>query len=258
MANSNGGSASRFWRLISSGCPNHHIAGSLSKTPALCDSKTGGTCSARCEKTKPVKGASGSATYRSTEWSDASKTDWSVLELTPGYHGAPQIFWFSPHRKWYLIYQSEDSTRGLKYGPCFSTNERIDDPAAWTLPEPLFEFAEGEKAGLDYWIICDEGRAHLFYTTLDGRMWRSSTSLNMFPDRGWTKPVVASQADIFEASHIYRLGANGSFLTVVEAQGNRRRYFKSFVAETLDGKMETSRKLSKDTLRFARQRRQSR
>ncbi|MCA9032119.1 MAG: hypothetical protein KDA66_14985, partial [Planctomycetaceae bacterium] len=35
-------------------------------------------------------------------WEDAQRQDWSVLTLTMSYHGAPQIFWFEPHQKWYL------------------------------------------------------------------------------------------------------------------------------------------------------------
>jgi len=169
------------------------------------------------------------------QWDDAPHADWSVLNLTKGYHGAPQIFWFEPHQKWYLIYQAEDSTRGLKYGPCFSTNDDITQPDQWTLPEPLYVVTEGMKAGLDYWVICDDAKTHLFYTTLDGRMWRADTLLTNFPNKEWTKPHVVLKADIFEASHTYRLAGQDRFLTVVEAQGNKRRYFKGFLADSLDG-----------------------
>lgn len=39
----------------------------------------------------------------------------------------------------------------------------------------------------------------------------------------------------FEASHTYRLRGKSHFLTIVEAQAGRRRYFKAFVADRLDG-----------------------
>ena len=168
-------------------------------------------------------------------WSEANQADWSVLDLTLGYHGAPQIFYFEPQRKWYLIYQAEDKTRQLKYGPCYSTNTDIADPTKWTLPKPLYVVEEGAKAGLDFWVICDITKAHLFFTSLDGRMWRAETSLAEFPDAGWSKPQVALRADLFEASHTYALEGRNQYLTVVEAQGNNRRYFKAYVAESLDG-----------------------
>lgn len=169
------------------------------------------------------------------DWSEARRADWHVLELTPGYHGAPQIFYFEPQRKWYLIYQAEDQTRGLKYGPCFSTNEDISNPAKWTLPEPLYVVKEGAKAGLDFWVICDAAKAHLFFTTLNGHMWRAETSLNEFPDKGWSDPKVVLRADIFEASHTYRLKGRDQFFTIVEAQSGKRRYFKGYIADRLDG-----------------------
>ena len=169
------------------------------------------------------------------DWSDARNAQWSVLDLTLGYHGAPQIFWFEPHQKWYLIYQAEDSTRKLKYGPCYSTNTDITKPEQWTRPQPLYKVPEGVNAGLDFWVICDEKKAYLFFTTLNGQMWRAETELTHFPDKGWTKPQVALKADIFEASHTYKLVDRRQFLTIVEAQGNGRRYFKGYLADRLDG-----------------------
>lgn len=168
-------------------------------------------------------------------WNDAQKSDWSVLDLTMGYHGAPQIFWFEPHRKWYLVYQAEDKSRNLKYGPCYSTNARIDDPAGWTKPEPLYVVPQGTRAGLDFWVICDETNAYLFFTTLNGQMWRAQTSLKSFPDKEWSKPELALRADIFEASHTYKIKGKSLYFTIVEAQGMGRRYFKGYTADRLNG-----------------------
>lgn len=170
------------------------------------------------------------------DWAEAKSADWSVLTLTDDYHGAPQIFYFAPQEKWYLIYQATDPSRDLKYGPCFSTNDDITNPDGWTLPEPLYVPKPGTKAGLDYWVICDDTKAHLFFTSLNGQMWRAETSLAGFPGRGWSDPVVALQADIFEASHTYRLKGMNKYLTIVEAQNKKRRYFKAFIADSLDGK----------------------
>ncbi|QDV23721.1 non-reducing end alpha-L-arabinofuranosidase family hydrolase [Aureliella helgolandensis] len=168
-------------------------------------------------------------------WAQARKADWSLLELTPGYHGAPQIFYFEPHHTWYLIYQAEDETRGLKYGPCFSTNADITRPSDWSLPQPLYVVPEGVKAGLDYWVICDEQRAYLFFTSLNGKLWRAETPLEHFPASDWSAPVIAFEADIYEASHTYRLKGQDQYLTIVEAQADRRRYFRGYVARKLDG-----------------------
>lgn len=169
------------------------------------------------------------------DWATAKEATWSVLDLTMGYHGAPQIFYFTPQNKWYLIYQAADETRGLKYGPCFSTNDDISQPDHWTRPQPLYIVQDGEKAGLDFWVICDDQKAHLFFTSLNGQMWRAETLIDNFPNSHWSKPKVVLQADLFEASHTYALKGRNQFLTIVEAQAGRRRYFKGFVADSLGG-----------------------
>ncbi|MHC4996171.1 MAG: non-reducing end alpha-L-arabinofuranosidase family hydrolase [Planctomycetota bacterium] len=168
-------------------------------------------------------------------WEDAPSATWHVLELTDDYHGAPQIFYFEPHRKWYLVYQAADASRDVAYGPCYSTNDDINDPAGWTLPAPLYTVKEGQKAGLDFWVICDETKAYLFFTTLNGRMWRAETALSNFPNKGWADPKVVLQADIFEASHTYKLKGMDKYLSLIEAQNGQRRYYKAYLADRLDG-----------------------
>ncbi|MFK7734777.1 MAG: non-reducing end alpha-L-arabinofuranosidase family hydrolase [Pirellulaceae bacterium] len=169
------------------------------------------------------------------DWSAAAEADWQVLDLTMDYHGAPQIFYFEPQEKWYLIYQAADDSRGLKYGPCYSTTETLEDASSWTKPEPLYVVPDGENAGLDFWVICDEAYAHLLFTSLNGKMWHAQTSLSQFPGQGWTRPKVVLEADIFEASHTYKIKGTDEFLTLVEAQHGKRRYFKFFRATDLAG-----------------------
>ncbi|MCZ7638818.1 MAG: non-reducing end alpha-L-arabinofuranosidase family hydrolase [Verrucomicrobia bacterium] len=86
--------------------------------------------------------------------------------------------------------------------------------------------------GLDYWIICDDQRAYLFLTSLDGRMWRLWTRLEDFP-RGFDHWALALAAPVFEASHTYRLKGLDRYLTIIEENG--RRYYKAYIADRLDG-----------------------
>lgn len=173
------------------------------------------------------------------DWKDASDAQWHLLDMSLGYHAAPQVFYFTPHRKWYLIYQLEDARRGIPFGPCYSTTDDISDPESWSLPEPFYKEKPGNLKGwLDFWVICDDQHAHLFFTSLDGRMWRAETRLADFP-RGFGQPAVALRGDVFEASHTYRLRGLGKYLTLIEAQGRSggkgRRYYKAYVANSLAG-----------------------
>lgn len=168
------------------------------------------------------------------DWTNASTASRHILTLTNGYFCAPQVLYFTPHRKWYLIYQISDSNRRMLQ-PAFSTTANVADPGSWTPPVWLFtEHPENVKAWIDFWVICDERKAHLFFTSDNGLMWRAETPLEKFP-HGWSKPVVVLRGDIFEASHTYRLKRLDRFLTVIEAQAGSRRYYKAYLADRLDG-----------------------
>jgi hypothetical protein len=165
------------------------------------------------------------------DWSEADKVPRQVLNLHDKYYCAPQSFYFRPHRRWYLVYQiAKDDT----FGPGYSTTAELSDPKSWSKPRFLIANPPRGRKWLDFWIICDEAKAHLFYTSLAGEMFRCETALADFPT-GWTQPVLALRGDIFEASHTYRLRGMDRYLTIVEAQGGGRRYYKAYLADRLDG-----------------------
>jgi len=161
------------------------------------------------------------------DWKDANAAPRHLLKMHDGFFCAPQVFYFAPHKKWYLICQASDKSWKPEYGAAYSTTTDIADPASWSKLKPLGAKPTGGKAGLDFWIICDAQKAHFFFTTLDGRMWREETRLEDFPG-GWSEAKLAIQGDIFEASHTYKLKGLDKYLTLVEAQGGRGwRYYKA-------------------------------
>ncbi len=88
-------------------------------------------------------------------------------------------------------------------------------------------------------MICDDKNAYLFSSGDDGRFYRCQTTLENFPN-GFSAPVVvmetANRFDLFEACCVYRLKGTGQYLAFIEAIGrNGNRYFKSFLADRLDG-----------------------
>ena len=170
------------------------------------------------------------------DWSEAAKAERHLLPLHKGYYCAPQVFYFSPHKRWYMVCQAASDQWEPKYQPAFAMTERIADPDSWSALRPLFgRKPEGIRAWLDFWVICDDAKAHLFFTSLDGKMWRSETKLGDFP-LAWSKPALALQGDVFEASHTYRLKGRDRYLTLIEAQGGHGwRYYKAYLADRLEG-----------------------
>ncbi len=169
-----------------------------------------------------------------SDWELANQAPRHILALHDQYYCAPQIFFFRPHGKWYLVYQLADKSRTPAFGPCFSTSQELSNPRSWTRPQPMVTNAPPNPKWLDFWVICDQNKAHLFYTSLDGHMWRRETSRKNFP-LGWSEQRLALEGDVFEASHIYKLRERKEYLTMIEAQGQGCRYFKAYLAPSLEG-----------------------
>lgn len=168
-------------------------------------------------------------------WEEADRAPRTLLKVSDSdYFCAPQVFYFEPQGLWYLIYQV--GRPGARFmWVAYSTTRDLADPASWTPARPILDGGPTDPrrvGGLDYWVICDERRAYLFYTSLDGKMWRLWTELSEFP-RGFDHCAVALEARIFEASHTYRLRGPERYLTIIEEDG--RRYYKAYLADRLDG-----------------------
>jgi hypothetical protein len=183
------------------------------------------------------KGAWSMIALKFSDWTKASSAKPYYMDTNPnlrGYHCAPQVFYFTPQKKWYLIFQSGQ--------PQYSTTDEIDDPGTWTQPADFFKGVPDsvvDKAWLDFWVICDQKNAYLFFTGNNGRFYRSQTKLGDFP-HGMSKPVVAMRAanrtDLFEGGMTYRLKGLDQYLTLIEAIGpGGHRYYRSFIADSLDG-----------------------
>ena len=174
------------------------------------------------------------------DWKDAGKATRHTLDLHDQYHCAPQVFFFTPHQKWYLIYQLADEHRAPKMGPYFSTTSTLGDPKSWTKPQPMIETLPegGDKIRwIDFWVICDATKAHLFYTSDDGHFWRRETALSNFP-LGWSKPELLlkdTKEELFEASHTYKLKGRDQYLTLIEAMAPGQRYYKAWLADKIEG-----------------------
>lgn len=168
------------------------------------------------------------------DWSEANTAARTTISFTDRYHCAPQVFYFTPHRRWYLVFQLVDPARGPGMAPYFSTTENLADPRSWSKPQLMVTNPGEKQKWIDFWVICDAEKAHLFYTSDDGHMWRRETGLGEFPF-GWSEQKLVLQGDIFEASHTYKLKGREEYLTIIEALAPGRRYYQAYLADRLDG-----------------------
>jgi endo-1,4-beta-xylanase len=174
------------------------------------------------------------------DWKDAPAAPLHYLDSKPAfktYVAAPQVFYFTPQKRWYLIYQSGP--------PMYSTADDPGDPTKWTAPAPFYArtppIVEKNGGWLDFWIICDTEMCHLFFSNDKGRWYKSKTPITEFP-YGFDTPVVVMQdaeaGRLFEACNVYKIDGTGKYLALIEAfdgTSNWQRYFRSWTADSLEG-----------------------
>ncbi len=172
------------------------------------------------------------------DWQAADAASRHILKLPDEHACAPQVFFFTPLSKWCLLYQARDKSRTPSLQPVIMMTDRLDDPASWSQRAALWERSWPDcPRAIDFWIICDATRACLFFTSNDGKLWRSDAPLAEFP-RGFGRPGIVLQADLFEASCTYKFKDRDGYLTLVEAEGRNGRYYKAWVAPRLDAEWE--------------------
>jgi hypothetical protein len=61
------------------------------------------------------------------DWKGTDKAKRHLLKMHSGYFCAPQVFYFRPHRKWYLICQASDESWEPKYAAAYATTTNITE-----------------------------------------------------------------------------------------------------------------------------------
>ena len=144
------------------------------------------------------------------------------------YGCAPQVFFYEPQGLWYLLFQNRDSN----YQPAYSTTKTITQPDSWSTPLPLLRKDEQAK-WIDFWIICDNTKAYLFYTQAHNGVVVRNTGLAEFP-HGWSKGQEVLTG-VHEAVHIYRAKGHNAFHMMYELNTAGVRSFGLAIADDLMG-----------------------
>lgn len=189
-----------------------------------------------------AKGNGWNLEYRSfTDWSNASAATPYFLGTTAigsGYRAAPFVFYHSPSRLWYLVFQNGNAA--------YSTNPDISNPAGWSavrtfyssVPSNVQQDINNGAIWLDFAVACDTVNCHLYSAGDNGKIYRSQTTLANFPN-GFGATVVTLQDsnryNLFEAPQVYKVRETGQYLMIVEAIGSSGRYFRSFTSNSLSG-----------------------
>nr|pir alpha-N-arabinofuranosidase (EC 3.2.1.55) - Pseudomonas fluorescens subsp. cellulosa [Cellvibrio japonicus]CAA38390.1 Arabinofuranosidase [Cellvibrio japonicus] len=168
------------------------------------------------------------ATYYDTAYRSmyTSFTDWNTAQQAPhismngsrvGNTVAPQVFYFRPHNKWYLITQ---------WAGAYATTDDIRNPN-WSAKQKLLQ---GEPNGaLDFWVICNDTHCYLYFSRDDGVLYVSKTTLANFPNFSGYSIVMEDHRGngnsyLFEAANVYKLDGQNRYLLMVEAYISGRAF----------------------------------
>ncbi|KAH9921738.1 glycosyl hydrolase family 62-domain-containing protein [Epithele typhae] len=159
-----------------------------------------------------------------TNFNSAQSATFHYLDATPissGYRAAPQVFYMSTQKLWYLIYQDGNAA--------YSTNSDITNPSGCS--------NIGSGFWVDMWVICDSSNCYHFSSDDNGHLYRAQTTVANFPN-GMGNVVIAlsdsNKNNLFEASNVYKVGSQ--YLLIVECIGSTgHRYFRSWTASSLSG-----------------------
>ncbi|MFJ2240766.1 non-reducing end alpha-L-arabinofuranosidase family hydrolase [Streptomyces sp. NPDC087859] len=176
-----------------------------------------------------------------SDWSQAGSATHHYLDRTAigtGYRAAPQVFYNTAQRLWYLVYQTGNAS--------YSTNPDISNPNGWSAPRNFYASMPdiirqniGNGHWVDMWVICDSANCYLFSSDDNGHLYRSRTTVGQFPN-GFTNTVIVAQDSnkyaLWEASNVYKVQGSDQYLLLVEAIGSDgRRYFRSWTTSSLAG-----------------------
>jgi len=139
--------------------------------------------------------------------------------------------------------------------PVYMTNPDIDNVFGWSKPKIIKTGKTNNGFWIDFWIICDDTKAHMFYTDHEGSVFRIECPINEFPE-GFAaerqETVLTERGEnkigrwrLHEASHIYYVKNAGKYLMLVEGVyphptrkyywDSRNRFMFAFAADKLEG-----------------------
>ncbi len=193
--------------------------------------------------------------YVSAETLDQLKeaTRHDLGKITESVVIAPQVFYFEPQKLWYIVAQTLVEGRP-DLMPIYLTNPDIEDIYGWSKPQIIKTNKMNDGFWIDFWVICDDVKAHLFYTDHEGSLFRFECPIEEFPEgfANEKEETVLSERNennigrwrLHEGSHIYYVKKEKKYLSILEAvypHPTRKNYWESrnrFLFAMLADKLE--------------------
>jgi hypothetical protein len=152
------------------------------------------------------------------------------------YMAAPQLFYFAPKNKWFLVFQQGP--------PAYSTADDPTKPETWSTPTNFFAadppvVTQRGHGWLDFFVTCDTANCYLFAANDAGDIFRSQTTVADFPG-GFGNTVVVLHDDnagnVFEGTAVYKVKGSNTYLMLVEGwDSSGKRIYRAWTSNSLAG-----------------------
>lgn len=183
----------------------------------------------------------------------------SIDSVAGGVIIAPQVFYFEPENCWYMIGHTTVNRNSLSLlKPVYLTNPDIENIEGWSKAKEIVTGRTDHEFWIDFWVICDDDHAYMFYANQKGTLFRLECNLDDFPEGfSQSRPEIALQVDhmdeitpwrMFEAVHIYYVKKAYKYLAILEGayahpsrEGDvdaRNRFIFGMTADSLSGAWE--------------------
>ncbi|MEN8139216.1 MAG: non-reducing end alpha-L-arabinofuranosidase family hydrolase [Bacteroidota bacterium] len=168
---------------------------------------------------------------------------------------APQVFYFEPQKKWYLIAHTWVNGDHGDLEPIYMTNYNIEDVNGWSEIKVMDTHKTEKKFWIDFWAIQDKDEMYMFYADQKGALLYMKSSNEDFPN-GFHKSeskVAFTQTGVkdslkwkmFEAAHVFYSKKDEKFIALGEGAyfhptrkwdvDARNRFIFAMVADSIDG-----------------------
>lgn len=168
---------------------------------------------------------------------------------------APQIFYFEPHKKWYLIAHTWINGDHSDLEPIYMTNDNIENVNAWSEIQIINTHKSEKQFWIDFWVIAEGDDIYMFYTDQKGSLLYMKSPISEFPN-GFSKPeskIAFTQTGtkdalkwkMFEAAHVFYAKKEKKFIALCEGAYQhpvhkhdvdaRSRFIFAMVADSIEG-----------------------